>query len=85
MANLARVSPKIVFFFATAFLGIRKAKIIIEACGLSITPEEWVKMANETSWAMLESEVVDLMPGVTKLIDHLHANNIPIGSLFIFH
>ena len=65
-------------------MGIRKAKIIIEACGLSITPEEWVKMANETSWAMLEAEVVDLMPGVTRLIEHLHANNVPIGNFQVF-
>ena len=51
----------------TGTTGRRKAQIIIDACGLTITPEEWVKMANETSWAMLAEEKVALMPGAERL------------------
>ena len=67
----------------TGTTGLNKARIIIKECGLSITLEEWVKLANETSWAMLEAEVVDLMPGVTKLINHLHKHKVPIGKSLI--
>ena len=62
----------------TGTTGRRKAQIIIDACKLTITPEEWVTMANETSWAMLASEKVALMPGAERLssgIDQLYIKN----------
>ncbi|XP_026761472.2 probable pseudouridine-5'-phosphatase [Galleria mellonella] len=53
------------------------AEIVVSNLDLPITPEEFMKQT-EKQFELLFPDT-KLMPGVKRLIEHLHKNNVPIG------
>ncbi|XP_072034090.1 pseudouridine-5'-phosphatase-like isoform X1 [Amphiura filiformis] len=53
------------------------AQLMIDELGLPFTPQDWVQMSRDRMTEVFVT--AKLMPGVDKLIQHLHQHNVPIA------
>ncbi|KAJ7384298.1 Pseudouridine-5'-phosphatase [Desmophyllum pertusum] len=56
---------------------LEAARVLVEELQLPLTPEEVVKISAEKLLELFPS--VPLLPGVEKLVRHLHKHNIPFA------
>lgn len=55
------------------------AEVLISYLNIPMTVEEYLKVSSEEYAAIFKTGEVPLMPGVDKLIRHLHAKGVPIA------
>ncbi|XP_077552437.1 uncharacterized protein LOC144166824 [Haemaphysalis longicornis] len=53
------------------------ASLVVDSLGLPISPEEYLSGMDKIYAEMFSN--VELMPGIQRLVEHLHANKVPIA------